>query len=47
MEFADLEYLTICEQCGCVFDFTWAQSDEDPKICYCPACKKRILNKRK
>ena len=39
MEKEDLEFLTICSVCGCVFDFTCSQKYQEPKTCVCPACK--------
>lgn len=43
MDFSDLEYLTKCEQCGCVFDYVLAIRDkkdgETHQTSVCPACK--------
>jgi len=43
MEIMDLEYITVCQECGCVFDFTLAIKFEVKRngnqITVCPACK--------
>jgi len=37
------EHLTICQHCGCVFDYQFALRDrktnKEPYISVCPACK--------
>jgi len=43
METCDLEYFTICQSCGCVFDFVIAIRDkkenETNQVSVCPCCK--------
>jgi hypothetical protein len=41
MNIKDLEYLTICQECGCVFEYVIAIEDyrKRPQISICPACK--------
>ena len=38
-----LDKLTVCEECGCVFDYQYAmkyrESQNQPYISVCPACK--------
>jgi len=40
LELEDLSYLSICQQCGCVFSMPEATRDwgEEPRIVVCPAC---------
>jgi hypothetical protein len=35
------DYLTICQECGCVFDYSWAKSKSlgSSAVCFCPSCK--------
>ena len=41
MEFEDLQFVTKCLECGCLFDYEIAIKDhkDNPKISVCPACK--------
>lgn len=42
------EYLTICQECGCVFDYFYAYKAIDKEKGYadCPACKHTYELKR-
>lgn len=40
MKSLDFDTLSVCQRCGCVFDFIYAiKWDDDNRISVCPACK--------